>query len=146
MKNNFIDFLFAVSENEAVTFKGKNLLLFKQILSFKSNSFILLKQILSFKSNIFILKQILSFKSNSFILLKQILSFKVSIVLLVIKRFNTNHYEKRFSFHVWCSNVACCAAIEYYTQQKVEGIVFGNDRSLQQILLCFAGFPFSNVT
>ena len=45
----------------------------------------------------------------------------VSIVLLVIKRFNTNHYEKRFSLRIWCSNVACHADIESYTYQKVEG-------------------------
>ena len=64
----------------------------------------------------------------------------------VIKRLNTNHYEKRSNLHVWCSKVAWCAYIESCTLYKRKGTGFRNGISLHKILLCFAKFPFSNVT
>lgn len=42
-------------------------------------------------------------------------AIKVSIVRSVIKRLNTNHHEKHFIIHVWCSNMACYEDSDSFT-------------------------------
>ena len=46
------------------------------------------------------------------------LRVEVSIVLSEIKRLNTDHNEKRFNLHDWCSNVAGYADMSFTPSKK----------------------------
>ena len=63
------------------------------------------------------------------------------------KRFNTNHYKKRFNLHVLvfkCSLLCRCRVLHLIKSSR--GNRSCNDKSLHKIVLYFAGFPFSYVT